>query len=117
MLVPHIVLRHEARIPLSTTIRRRLGWIGNDQKSAQAPTGAGPSRPLPALNAPAPLEFLIPTPRPGRGGAPLTSLDNADTLSQIIERDAVEPRKVNARVPKDLETIVLKCLRKDAGDR
>ena len=27
------------------------------------------------------------------------------------------PRKLNQRVPKDLETIVLKCLRKDPGDR
>jgi tetratricopeptide (TPR) repeat protein len=48
---------------------------------------------------------------------PFRGKDHEDTLSQIIERDPVEPRKVNARVPKDLETIVLKCLRKDAGDR
>ena len=26
-------------------------------------------------------------------------------------------RKINQRIPKDLETIVLKCLRKDPGDR
>jgi WD40 repeat protein len=48
---------------------------------------------------------------------PFQGKDHHDTLSQIIERDAAEPRKVNPRVPKDLETIVLKCLRKDAGDR
>ena len=51
------------------------------------------------------------------GRPPFRGKDHADTLSQIIERDPVEPRKVNPRVPKDLETIVLKCLRKDAGDR
>jgi tetratricopeptide (TPR) repeat protein len=48
---------------------------------------------------------------------PFSGKDHQDTLSQIIERDPVEPRKVNPRVPRDLETIVLKCLRKDAGDR
>jgi serine/threonine protein kinase/predicted Zn-dependent protease len=51
------------------------------------------------------------------GRPPFRGKDHADTLSQIIERDPVEPTKVNRRVPKDLETIVLKCLRKDAGDR
>ena len=30
---------------------------------------------------------------------------------------SVEPKKVNQRVPQDLETIVLRCLRKDSGDR
>lgn len=48
---------------------------------------------------------------------PFRGKDNQDTLSQIIERDPTEPRKRNPRVPKDLETIVLKCLRKDPGDR
>ena len=46
-----------------------------------------------------------------------TARGHADTLSQIIERDARPPRQLNGRVPQDLETIVLKCLRKDAGDR
>ena len=48
---------------------------------------------------------------------PFEGKDHQDTLSQIIERDPVEPRKVNPRLPNDLGTIVLKCLRKDAGDR
>ena len=48
---------------------------------------------------------------------PFRGRDHADTLSQITERNPVEPKKVNPRVPKDFETIVLKCLRKDASDR
>ncbi len=48
---------------------------------------------------------------------PFKGKDHQDTLSQIIERDPVEPRKVNPHVPRDLETIVLKCMRKDPGDR
>jgi tetratricopeptide (TPR) repeat protein len=40
-----------------------------------------------------------------------------ETLSLIVARDPPEPRKLNPRVPADLETIILKCLRKDPGDR
>ena len=48
---------------------------------------------------------------------PFKGKDHQDTLSQIIERDPRPPRQLNPRVPVDLETIVLKCLRKDVGDR
>ncbi len=51
------------------------------------------------------------------GRPPFLGKDYQDTLSQIIERDPVGPKKVNPRVPNDLETIVLKCLRKEAGER
>jgi tetratricopeptide (TPR) repeat protein len=48
---------------------------------------------------------------------PFEGKDHQDTLSQIIELDPVEPRSLNPRVPRDLETIVLKCLRKEPGER
>ncbi len=48
---------------------------------------------------------------------PFRGKDHADTLSQIIEREPLELRRVDSRVPRDLETIVLKCLRKDPVDR
>ena len=48
---------------------------------------------------------------------PFRGKSHEDTLSQIIERDVRPPRQRNARIPQDLETIVLKCLRKEAGDR
>ena len=51
------------------------------------------------------------------GRPPFRGKDHADTLSQIIEKDPADLRRINPRVPKDLETIVLKCLRKDASDR
>ncbi len=51
------------------------------------------------------------------GRPPFVGRDHADTVTQIIERDPVEPVKINPRVPRDLETIVLKCLRKDPGER
>ena len=48
---------------------------------------------------------------------PFRGKDHADTLSHIVEHEPRPPRRLNARVPYDLETIVLKCLRKDANDR
>ncbi len=48
---------------------------------------------------------------------PFRGKDPQDTLSQIIEREPVDPRKLNLSVPRDLETIVLKCLRKVTLDR
>jgi serine/threonine protein kinase len=51
------------------------------------------------------------------GRPPFKGKDHQDTLSQIIERDPVEPGRVNQRVPRDLETVALKCLRKEPGDR
>ncbi len=51
------------------------------------------------------------------GRPPFRGEDHADTLSQIIERDPPDPARINPGIPRDLETIVLKCLRKDAGDR
>ncbi|MBN1459360.1 MAG: serine/threonine protein kinase [Armatimonadetes bacterium] len=51
------------------------------------------------------------------GRPPFRGKNHQDTLSQIIERDPVEARRLNARIPQDLETIVMKCLRKDPVDR
>ncbi len=48
---------------------------------------------------------------------PFQGKHHQDTLSQIIFRDPKSPRQVNPQIPKDLEAIVLKCLRKNPGDR
>ncbi len=48
---------------------------------------------------------------------PFKGKDHHDTLTQIITREPEPLRKRNPRVPRDLETIVLKCLRKDPDDR
>lgn len=46
-------------------------------------------------------------------GRPPFQADNPiDTVLQVLYRDAVAPRQLNARIPRDLETICLKCLRK-----
>jgi WD40 repeat protein/tRNA A-37 threonylcarbamoyl transferase component Bud32 len=51
-------------------------------------------------------------------GRPPFQADNPlDTLMQVLEREPVSPRTLNAKVPDDLETICLKCLSKDRRHR
>jgi WD40 repeat protein len=51
-------------------------------------------------------------------GRPPFQADNPlDTLMQVVRRDPVPPRQLNAAVPRDLETIALKCLEKDPRRR
>ncbi len=48
---------------------------------------------------------------------PFEGKHHQDTLSKIIFQDPKPPRQSNSRIPREIETIVLKCLRKDPGDR
>src|SRR5262245_306174 len=50
------------------------------------------------------------------GRPPFQGVDVLDTLDRVRSRDAVPPRRL-VSVPRDLETICLKCLRKDARQR
>lgn len=51
-------------------------------------------------------------------GRPPFQADNAlDTLMQVLEREPVSLRQLNPKIPRDLETICLKCLEKDPRRR
>lgn len=51
------------------------------------------------------------------GRAPFVADSPLDTLLQVMHKDPVSPRLLNPSVPKDLETICLKCLQKETQRR
>ncbi|MFM9964917.1 MAG: serine/threonine-protein kinase [Planctomycetaceae bacterium] len=51
------------------------------------------------------------------GRPPFQSANSADTLIQVIHHDPVPPRQLNQQIPKDIETICLKCLDKNPERR
>ncbi|MFO0909052.1 MAG: protein kinase [Isosphaeraceae bacterium] len=51
------------------------------------------------------------------GRPPFQAASKLEVLRQVIERDPVPPRQLNRAVPRDLETIILKCLEKNPAQR
>jgi serine/threonine-protein kinase len=51
------------------------------------------------------------------GRPPFRAESAAETERQLISKEPAPPSRLNAKVPRDLETICLKCLRKEPQDR
>src|SRR5262249_6007588 len=51
------------------------------------------------------------------GRPPFKAPTVLDTVVQVIHEEVVPPSRLNAKVPRDLETICLTCLRKDRRQR
>ena len=51
------------------------------------------------------------------GHPPFQADRSLDTLLQVREQEPIPPRKLNAKIPRDLDTICLKCLAKSPHER
>ena len=51
------------------------------------------------------------------GRPPFRAATPMDTIFQVMSDDPVSPSRLQSRTPRDLETICLKCLRKEPGKR
>src|SRR5262249_26320375 len=51
------------------------------------------------------------------GRPPFRGETAAETVQQVIHQEPAPPSRLNASVPRDLETVCLKCLQKDAERR
>lgn len=51
------------------------------------------------------------------GQAPFEGATIVDTLTQVIEQEPKPLRQTNSEIPRDLETLCLKCLEKDMAER
>jgi eukaryotic-like serine/threonine-protein kinase len=79
------------------------------EQAAPSSTGVGAAADIHALGA---ILYELLTGRP-----PVQGTSTLETLDQVRSQGRVPPRRLNPKIPRDLETIALKCLEKSPSRR
>lgn len=101
-------LTDDASLTLSGQIVGTPSYMAPEQLPGAAGT-VGPAADIYSLGA---ILYCLVIGRP-----PFQSADPLDTLRQVREDDVVRPRSLNPSVPRDLETIALRCLERSPSRR
>ncbi|MBL9168384.1 MAG: protein kinase [Verrucomicrobiales bacterium] len=100
-------LEGDSSLTLTGQILGTPGYMPPEQATGQG--SIGPAADIYSLGAV--LYYLLTSRAPFVGGTP------TETLRHVVEQEPVPPHLVNPEVPRDLESVCLKCLSKRPSDR